>query len=136
MTLAEHAAEIPPDPSAAPLVCVVDDDASLLRAMHRLLSVGGFHAVTFDSAEAFLEYPSRARAACLVVDVHLGALSGFDLQARLAASGSRVPILFITACDDVLTRERARRAGAVDYLQKPVDDEVLLGAIQRAIAGR
>jgi FixJ family two-component response regulator len=115
-----------------PMICVVDDDASLLRALHRLLGGGGFSVATFASAEEFLEFPDRTHAACLVVDVHLGGCSGFELQEQLAATGSRIPILFITARDDAPTRERARLAGAFDYLRKPFDGELLLGSIRRA----
>lgn len=116
-----------------PVVCVVDDDVSLLRALQRLLSAGGFGVTTFSSAEEFLQAPSRGDVACLVLDVHLGGLSGFELQERLVASGSRIPVLFITARDDAPTREQARRAGASDYLRKPFDDELLLAAVHKAI---
>lgn len=115
-----------------PMVCVVDDDLSLLRALQRLLGGGGFSVATFASAEEFLDFPGRARAACLVVDVHLGGCSGFELQEQLAATGSRIPVLFITARDDAPTRERARLAGAFDYLRKPFDGELLLVAVRRA----
>ena len=115
------------------MVCVVDDDVSVLRALRRLIGAGGFDVETFVSAEDFLEFPRRGRAVCLVLDVHLGELSGFELHERLLASGSRVPVLFITALDDAATRERARQAGAVDYLRKPFDDDMLLGAIRRAV---
>ena len=137
MTPVDRGSDSPPSPGArpAPTVCVVDDDVSLLRAMQRLLSVDGYDVVTFASAEEFLASPSRARAACLVLDVHLGGLSGFELLERLAASGFRIPILLMTARDDAPTRDRARRAGAVAYLRKPFDDESLLGAIHRAVSG-
>jgi FixJ family two-component response regulator len=116
-----------------PVVCVVDDDVSLLRALQRLLNAGGFGVTTFSSAEEFLRAPGRGNVACLVLDVHLGGLSGFELQERLVASGSRIPVLFITARDDAPTRERARLAGAIDYLRKPFDDELLLAAVHKAI---
>ena len=119
---------------AVPVVCVVDDDVSLLRALHRLLNAGGFAVSTFSSAEEFLKAPPRRDVACLVLDVHLGGLSGFELHERLVASGQRIPVLFITARDDAPTRERARLAGAVDYLHKPFDDESLLAAVHKAIA--
>jgi len=115
------------------MVCVIDDDMSVLRALRRLIGAGGFDVETFASAEDFLEFPRRGRAACLVLDIHLGGLSGFELHERLLASGSRVPVLFITALDDAATRERARQAGAVEYLRKPFDDDILLGAIRRAV---
>jgi FixJ family two-component response regulator len=119
-----------------PVVCVVDDDVSFLRALQRLLRAGGFGVTTFSSAEAFLDWPDRDAIACLVLDVHLGGLNGFDVQERLVASGFRVPVLFVTARDDAPTRERARLAGAVEYLRKPFDDEALMAAVERAIGPR
>jgi FixJ family two-component response regulator len=116
-----------------PVICVVDDDESLLRALRRLLRSSGFRVETFPSAEDFLGSERRADAACLVLDVHLEGLSGLDLQERLVAAGARIPVVVISAHDDDPTRERARRAGAVDYLRKPFDGELLIGAINRAI---
>jgi FixJ family two-component response regulator len=116
-----------------PVICVVDDDESLLRALRRLLRASGFRVETLPSAEEFLGSERRADAACLVVDVHLEGLSGLDLQERLVAAGTRIPVVVISARDDSPTRERARRAGAVDYLRKPFDGELLIGAINRAI---
>lgn len=116
-----------------PLVCVVDDDVSVLRALRRLLRAGEFAVETFASAEAFLQSEHRTAARCVVLDIHLGNLTGFDVHERLAASGSRTPVVFITAHDDATTREQARRAGAVDYLRKPFDESAFLGAIARAI---
>lgn len=134
-TEAERGSGASPHGEPAPIVCVVDDDVSLLRALRRLIGAGGFEVATFSSAEEMLDSSVRDRAACLVIDVHLGGLDGFELQERLAASGSKVPVLFITARDDAPTRERARRAGAA-YLRKPFDDESLLGAIKKAIDRR
>ena len=116
----------------SPLVYVIDDDPSLLRALRRLLCADGFRVCTFSSAEEFLESP-RASPACLVLDVHLGGLSGLDLQERLLAAGRRIPVVFITAHDDAVTRERAHRAGAIDYLRKPFNDETLIAGIKRAL---
>jgi FixJ family two-component response regulator len=118
--------------AALPLVYVIDDDASLLRALRRLLAAGGFRVCTFSSAEEFLE-SAAATPACLVLDVHLGGLSGLDLHEQLLAAGRRIPVVFITAHDDAVTRERARRAGAVDYLRKPFNDESLIAGIKRAL---
>jgi len=86
---------------------VVEDDASFLRALGRLLSGAGFTVTTFTSGEEFLASDSAATTACLVLDVHLGGMSGFDLQQRLAATGAPIPTIFITAHDDAVTRERA-----------------------------
>jgi FixJ family two-component response regulator len=116
-----------------PVICVVDDDASLLRALRRLLRTGGFRVEVFSSAEGFLLSEQRLQADCLVLDIRLDGMGGFELQEVLAAAGSAVPVVFMTAHDDPSTRERARRAGAVDYLRKPFDEEVLIGAINHAI---
>ena len=118
--------------AVAPLVYVIDDDPSLLRALRRLLGAGGFRVCTFSSAEEFLE-SARSTPACLVLDVHLGGLSGLDLHERLLASGRRIPVVFITAHDDAVARERAHRAGAIDYLRKPFNDETLIAGIKRAL---
>lgn len=119
----------------APLVCVVDDDLSLLRGLRRLLGTYGFTVELFPSAEDFLLSPHRTRAACLVFDVHLSGLSGLELQEQLLAAGSRIPVIFITGHDDQPTRQRAERARAVAYLRKPFDDHALIEAIGKALAG-
>jgi two-component system response regulator FixJ len=116
-----------------PMICVVDDDKSIQRALRRLLGATGFRVETFSSAEEFLESDHRGRADCLVLDVRLGGLSGLDLQERLARTGMRTPIVVITAHDDQPTRERARRTGAIEYLAKPFDDDSLIAAIYKAI---
>lgn len=118
---------------SAPTVCVVDDDTSLLRSLNRLLRAAGFTVETFESAEAFLQARRSSLPDCLVLDVHLGAVSGFDVQAQLVASGMPVPTIFITGHDDAATRERARRAGAVAYFPKPFDDQALVSAIRKAL---
>jgi len=114
-------------------VCVVDDDVSLLRALRRLLDAGGFQVKTYSSAEDFLDCRNLRTPGCLVLDVHLGGLSGFELHEKLVAAGRRIPVVFITAHDDAATRDRAHRAGAVDYLRKPFDDESLIAGINRAL---
>ena len=117
-------------------VCVVDDDLFLLRALQRLLVASGFAVVeAFSSAEDFLASAQGRTADCLVLDVHLGGISGFDLCEALSASGTRIPVIFITAHDDTSTRERARRAGAAAYLSKPFDDQALIGAVCAAMGG-
>jgi FixJ family two-component response regulator len=124
------------DPSARlGSIGIVDDDVSLLRALQRLLRAAGFAVETFQSAEEVLPSERRAGLRCLVLDVHLGGMSGFDLQRHLAARGESIPIIFITAHDDSETRDRARREGAVEYLRKPFDEQVLIQAIHRAIDG-
>jgi FixJ family two-component response regulator len=119
--------------SDAPLVCVVDDDRSLLRSLRRLLAAHGFAVEVFPSAEGFLAFPHRARAACLVLDVQLGGLSGLELQEQLLAAGSRIPVIVISGRDNVSTRVRAQRAGAAAYLPKPFADHALIAAIDAAL---
>lgn len=114
-------------------VCVVDDDVSLRRALRRLITGAGFSVDTFESAEAFLSAQRDVDTACLVLDVNLGGLSGFELYERLAASGRSIPVIFITAYDSPSYQERAVAAGAVAYFKKPFDDEPLIEAIHRAM---
>ena len=116
------------------MIGVVEDDPSFRRALRRLLSAAGFNVATFASAEEFLTSESTGATACLVLDVHLGGMSGFDLQQRLATAGVPIPAIFITAHDDPVTRERAR--SGVAYLQKPFREDALIGAIQQALEGR
>jgi FixJ family two-component response regulator len=113
---------------------VVEDDASFLRALGRLLSGAGFTVATFASAEEFLASDSAARTSCLVLDIHLGGMSGFDLQQHLVAAGMQIPTIFITAADDAATRKRARSGAA--YLRKPFREHALLGAIHEALEQR
>jgi FixJ family two-component response regulator len=114
-----------------PVIAIVDDDASVRRSLHRLVKAAGYPVETFASAREFLEWFPRNRAACLVLDVHMNELSGFDLQERLA-----VPVIFITAHDDATTRERIEKSGAAGHLQKPFDEGAVLDAIRRAVGAR
>lgn len=113
---------------------VVEDDPSFLRALRRLLSAAGFSVVTFASAEEFLASESAGATACLVLDVHLGGMSGFDLQQHLLAAGTTIPTIFITSHDDPGTRKRARSGGL--YLRKPFREDALIGAIRQALERR
>jgi FixJ family two-component response regulator len=117
----------------APAIAVIDDDASVRRALQRLLQSAGFTVETFATASEFLDADYWAQTACLVLDIHLPGMSGFELQEYLAVSGVSIPIVFITALDDVSTRERVNRAGTVGYLRKPFDQDTLIEAISRAI---
>ena len=118
----------------APAVCVVDDDASLLRALKLLLRAAGFTVGAFGSAEEFLVAAHTGPPRCLVLDIHLGRLSGFELHERLMSTGMAIPTIFITAHDDAITRERAR--AGVAYLRKPFREDALLGAIREALESR
>ena len=116
------------------VVIVVDDDASLLKSVARLLEHHGIESRTFASAEALVESDSVQTATCLLLDIHLGGISGIELQRRLKASGSRSPVIFMTANDDEATRNQAIDAGCIAYLQKPFAQHVLLNAISKAVA--
>jgi FixJ family two-component response regulator len=123
-------------PNTTRLVSIVDDDHSVRRALRRLVQFAGFTTETFASAEDFLSSASLVRTACLVLDIHLnGGMSGFELQAQLTADRVVIPIIFITAHDDVSMRGRAEKAGAAAYLCKPFDDELLLDAIRGVVGG-
>jgi FixJ family two-component response regulator len=116
-------------------VCLVDDDAPLRKALGRLLRSVGFSVETFGTAEDFLAAEHAPPPDCLVLDIHLGTLSGFDVHERLRAAGVSIPTVFITGHDDAVTRERARRLGAAGYVRKPFDEDSLVSAIDRAMAG-
>ena len=120
-------------PTQQRIIAVVEDDRSTLDAIGLLLDAHGFVAKLFGSAEAFLEPGAAAQVDCLVLDLHLGGLSGIDLRRRLNASGSTLPVIFMTALDDEATREQALRAGCIAYLQKPVVARQLFDAIHKAL---
>jgi FixJ family two-component response regulator len=117
-----------------PTVYVVDDDESVCRALARLIRSVGLAATTFQSAKAFLDHTPPDGPVCLVLDVRLPGASGLDLQAALSQAGRDLPIVFITGHGDVPTTVRAMKGGAIDFLQKPFNDQELLDCVQRAIA--
>jgi len=121
-------------PQTAPVIAVIDDDASVRRALQRLLRSAGFVVETFATVREFLDAGHSARTTCLVLDIHLPEMSGFELQEHLAVSGALIPIVFITAHDNAITRERASRPGVTAYLRKPFDQEELIEAIGRTIS--
>ena len=114
-------------------VFVVDDDASVRKSLARLIAVAGWKVETLASADEFLERAPHDRPACLVLDVRLPGLNGLELQERLARDDGDIPIVFITGHGDIPMGVRAMKAGAVDFLPKPFEDEALLEAIGRAI---
>ena len=116
------------------VVIVVDDNSDFLKSVARLLTVHGFAVRTFISAEALLDNSDAQTAICLLLDIHLGGISGIDLQRRLAASGSKCPVIFMTANDDSATRKAAADAGCIAYLRKPFAPQLLLDALSRAAA--
>ena len=111
------------------LITVVDDDCSILRALERLLGAHGFVVETFSSAELLLASHGGVRSDCLVVDIHLGGMSGLELSDRLIEASMRIPIVFMTAYDREGSRATAARLGA-GYLRKPFDEEALMAAIK------
>ena len=115
-------------------VYVVDDDASVREAVGGLISSAGFRAETFTSAQEFLASTRGEGPSCLVLDVELPGLSGLDLQQELAKADVQIPIIFLTGRANIPMSVRAMKAGALDFLTKPIDDEVLLDAIRKGIA--
>jgi FixJ family two-component response regulator len=116
------------------IVYVVDDDASIRRALGLLIRSIGLEWHAFASADAFLEHPLSSRPSCLVLDVRLPGPSGLDLQSALLKATRRIPIVFISGHGDVPMTARAMKGGAVDFLPKPFNDQDLLDAIRRALA--
>ena len=116
-------------------VHVVDDDASFRTAIERRLRLAGYQVATYPSAQQLLErLPDESERGCILLDVQIPGLSGPELQGRLNELGSTLPIVFLTGHADTPTTVRAIKAGAEDFLTKPVESEQLLGAIERAMA--
>ena len=116
-----------------PIVFVVDDDISVRESLELLIQFAGWQPEIFASAEEFLRHPRTATPSCLVLDVSLPDLNGLELQKLIASERTDMPIIFITGHGDVPMSVQAMKAGAVEFLTKPFDDEVLLSAIRHAI---
>ncbi len=116
-----------------PIVFVVDDDISVRESLELLIKFAGWQPETFASAAEFLAHPRSATPSCLVLDVSLPDLNGLELQKLIASDRTDMPIIFITGHGDVPMTVQAMKAGAVEFLTKPFDDEVLLSAIRHAI---
>jgi FixJ family two-component response regulator len=119
--------------SSAQTVFVVDDDPSVVKALARLLRQTGWNVETYESAESFLARPDPRRPGCLVLDVALPGLDGLELQRRQSESGQALPIVFLTGRGDIPMSVRAVKAGAVDFLTKPVQSEALFRAVRAAL---
>ena len=119
---------------AGPIIFVVDDDASVRKSLGRLIKAAGYEAEAFASVGEFLARRPYDGPCCLVLDVRMPGLTGLDLQEALRAAGQRLSIVFITGYRDVPVSVKAMKGGAVDFLTKPVDEAVLLGAIRQAVA--
>jgi FixJ family two-component response regulator len=116
-------------------VAIIDDDRSLQRAAKDLMESAGLAARCYGSAEEFLESDLCDETGCLVLDILMPGMSGLELQAKLNALGARIPIIFITARGDAQLKTRAMKAGAVEFLSKPFDDDVLLEMVRAALRG-
>lgn len=120
-------------PAGSGRISIVDDDASIREALRSLMRSVQWEADTFSSAEEFLASGRADDTACLILDLYLPGMNGFDLQRQLNQAGRGIPIIFITAHADEASREKALKAGAVELLAKPVRREPLFRAIQSAI---
>ncbi len=115
------------------LVAIVDDDDSMRSALHGLLQSADLPAQAFASAEEFLSSGQQHQIACLIADIRMPGMSGLELQAQLNTQRCRIPIIFITAHGDEKMRMQALRAGAVEFMAKPFNDEALLESVRAAL---
>ena len=115
------------------LVAIVDDDPSVRRGLQRLIRSAGWKVETFESAQDFLTRPLAIAPSCLVLDLQLPGLSGLDLQQRMADLGLDIPVVFLTGQGNIPASVKAMKAGAIEFLTKPVDEQNLLKAIEEAI---
>lgn len=118
---------------ATPIVYIVDDDISVRESLESLVSHYGWRPLTFASAQQFLDFPRERAPGCLVLDVSLPDLNGIELQKRIGASHGALPVIFITGFGDIPTTVQAMKAGAIEFLTKPFDTDVLLKCIESAI---
>jgi len=119
--------------SAAPIVFVVDDDISVRESLELLIQNEGWQSKTFASAQEFLDYRRAVVPSCLILDISLPGLNGLELQKKVAVEGAEIPIIFITGHGDIPKTVQAMKGGAVEFLTKPFNDEVLLTAIRQAL---
>jgi FixJ family two-component response regulator len=124
---------MPIPPRSDAVVAIVDDDLSAREGLSSLIRSAGFRVETFASAPEFLACPAAATAGCLVLDLQLPGLSGLDLQKRMAEAGMEIPIVFLTGHGNIPASVQAMKAGAVEFLTKPFDEQELLRAIQEAV---
>ncbi|CAB3771384.1 DNA-binding response regulator [Burkholderia puraquae] len=122
-------------PDMTSIVYVVDDDETLRRALSGLLRSAGFRVETFASSQAFLAFERPDVASCLILDLRLAGESGLAVQEEAVRTGLNVPILFMTGYGDVATTVKAMKGGALDFLTKPFEDDAMLDAVGRALAG-
>jgi FixJ family two-component response regulator len=120
--------------AAAPVIHLVDDDASFRTAVGRLLRTAGYQVALYESGDQFLQHPPGPDPGCILLDMRMAGLSGLELQDRLAQLDSILPIVFLTGHGDIPTSVKAIKAGAEDFLSKPVSKQTLLEAVERALA--
>jgi FixJ family two-component response regulator len=128
-----NTARLSPESQHKPIVFVVDDDVSVRESLELLIGFAGWQPEVFASAEEFLARPRVIAPCCLILDVSLPNLNGLELQKLIASDRTGMPIIFITGYGDIPMTVQAMKAGAVEFLTKPFDDDVLLGAIHHAI---
>jgi FixJ family two-component response regulator len=122
-----------PTPVATPIVFIVDDDVSVRESLELLVRNENWKAETFASAQEFLNHPRKLAPGCLVLDLSLPGLNGLELQKQLAVQHIDMPIIFITGYGDVPKSVQAMKAGALEFLTKPFDNDALMGAIRKAL---
>jgi FixJ family two-component response regulator len=115
-------------------IAVVDDDVGMLKSIERLLVALGYKPRLFESAEKFLSETAAVDADCLILDVNLGGMSGLELRRRLAGNGRNIPVIFVTASEDELTRTQADEIGCVAFLPKPFPAQALVDALRKVHA--
>src|SRR5580700_1363859 len=128
-----HELGAPPMLNVGPIVFVVDDDISVRESLELLIRCEGWQPETFASGQEFLSRPRALVPSCLLLDFSLPGLNGLELQKRVAVERTDMPIIFITGCGDVFMTVQAMKAGAVEFLTKPFNDDVLLSAIRAAL---
>ena len=124
---------MPSTRESSPVIAIVDDDPSAREGLHSLIRSAGWRAEMFGSAQEFLARHATEAPSCLVLDLQLPGLSGLELQKRMAEVALQIPIVFLTGHGDIPASVQAMKAGAIEFLTKPVDEEDLLRAIQEAI---
>jgi len=115
------------------VVHIVDDSTAVLRALERLLNTANFTVKCYETPKAFLEAAKRSSEGCVILDLRMPGLDGLQVQARLREMGNRLPVIFLTAYGDVKVAVQAMKAGAVDFVEKPIADKALFAAIERAL---
>src|SRR4051812_2168601 len=134
MVVKQPLAKVPGLNAQRQLIVIVDDEESVRRALKRLMASVGFQSQSFASGAEFIESLRTSLPACVILDLHMPVMSGFDIQQRLHDDRKQIPVIVITGQDADESRQRALAAGAIAYLRKPVDDQALLHAISTAIS--